>query len=133
MKNILILFISFLVFVGCSTSTSEKKSHSSEIDTTAKEYIGALSDANVKIYELGSQKKLLFSETTSAGNTMEDIGNFNTHKKTFEDGKYYLIEVTGGDNDKTPNINIYREVYKGKSIHVGWWSSQTEENKKDSK
>jgi hypothetical protein len=137
MKKIAIILISFIL-VGCG---SGKSSTHSEIDTSSKKHIGVLSNATVNIYELGGVKKLLFSEKTTAGDTISKIGNFNTHKKSFEAEKFYLFEISGGKNwdidkniilDKNPTTNsqIYRAIYKGNKTHVAWWGIKTKGEQK---
>ncbi len=133
MTVILILTIS-----GCGGS-SKKSAQPNEtiLDTTAKRYFGILSNASVNIYELGEgEKRLLFSETTSSGQTVKESGNFNPHFDALDPNKYYLYEIKGGENididkdgvvDETPSTNrkVYSAVYKGHKLHVAYRELKT--------
>ncbi len=132
MKRTILLMITSLLLIGCGSNETKD----SAIDKTSKKYFGMLSNATVNIYELGGAKKLLFSEKTSTGKMMDDIGNFNDYSNSFDSKKFYLYEVSGGENwdidkdaklDKIPTTNdkFYRSIYKGSRSHVAWWSSTT--------
>ena len=94
----------------------------------AKAQLGVLSQAMVKIFELGtSPRKLIATEITTSGTTIEEIGNFNAHEKELKDDKFYLYEVHGGKDmdadddgvvDSTPTLNdgIFRAVVKGSDV-----------------
>jgi len=64
-----------------------------------KAQLGVLSKAMVKLYELtGEEKKLLATELTTHGETIENIGNFNLHLEKLIDDKLYLYQVSGGED-----------------------------------
>ncbi|BDY11839.1 LVIVD repeat-containing protein [Hydrogenimonas cancrithermarum] len=84
-------------------------------DLTSVAQLGYLAGAEVKIYEVASDgtKTLLFTETTSEGD-ISTSGRFDGHAADLEDGKWYLYEVSGGNDidadddgslDTTPTIN----------------------------
>ena len=132
MKKIALFIIVFFVLTGCGSNDS-KNNTNNIIDKNSKKHFGTLSNATVNIYELGKSKKLLFSEKTSTGKIVDNIGNFNAHTDSFDSKKFYLYEVSGGENwdidkdekvDKTSTVNkmFYRAIYKGNKSHVAWWS-----------
>ena len=134
MKKIAILAITAFMIAGCG-------SENSGIDKNSKTYFGILSNATVNIYELGREKKLISSQTTTTGNTVDAIGNIDTRTITFDPIKFYQYEVTGGENwdidkdgvkDKisTPNNLIYRAIYKGSKSHVAWWGIEMKNSRK---
>ena len=98
------------------------------VEKNAKAQLGVLSQAMVKIFELGtSPHKLLFTEITTSGNSVESIGNFNAHEKELKNDKFYLYEVHGGNDmdvnddgviDASPTVNagIFRAVVKGSDV-----------------
>jgi len=93
-----------------------------------KAQLGVLSKATVKLYELNKiEKKLLAKEVTTSGESIEDIGNFNLYLEKLEDEKFYLYEISGGqdydvnddgiiDNTPTPNKGIFHLLVKGAHI-----------------
>ena len=119
------------ILVGCGSGSTYSK-----VDKKSKVHFGLLSNATIKIYELGEEKKLIFNETTSTGTTLEEIGNFDTSSISFDGAKFYQYEISGGENwdiDKdgkmdtisTQNSQVFRAVYKGKKSHVAWWGIKT--------
>lgn len=134
MMKIITLALTAFMLVGCGSGKSSVTD--TQIDKKSKVHFGVLSNATLNIYELGGAKKLLFSEKTTAGNTLDTIGNFHTPTNKFDPIKFYQYEVHGGENwdiDKdgikdetsTQNSQIFRAIYKGKNIHVSWWAIQT--------
>jgi hypothetical protein len=145
MKKILInttvTLLSSLILTGCGGDSNNTKHIdktpvvTTKIDRDAKTHFGVLSDATVNIYQLvEGDRKLLFSEITSSGTTLDDIGNFNPHLAELEDKKFYLYEVTNGQNwdvdkdgniDETPtaNNNTYRSIKRGIKQHRVWSKS----------
>jgi len=141
MKKVILLIVSIYILTGCGggENSTVKKSIdktplvTTNIDKTSKAYFGALGDATVNIYQLGEgDKKLLFSEKTSSGTTLEEIGNFNAHFDELNSKKFYQYEVIGGKNwdiDKDGNIDslattnetTYRAINRGSKHHVKWW------------
>ena len=106
-----------------------------EIDTVVinqfgKAQLGVLSNATVKLYELhGYEKKLLVSTTTSTGNSIESIGNFNLYPEKLQNEKFYLYEVSGGedydvdddgiiDSDPTLNKGTFHLLVLGRHIKI---------------
>ena len=94
----------------------------------AKAQLGALSGATVEIHELGvTPYKLLFTEKTSAGDTVEKTGNFDAHYEALDDEKFYLYTVSNGIDvdanddgviDAIPTINkgSFHAIVQGKSV-----------------
>ncbi|GEM_PF-2782413 len=138
------LAITLLFAAGCGGGNTTDKSTSSDstyiaksIDNRSKESYGHLANATVNIYQLdGGEKKLLFSEKTSDGDDLSDIGNFPNHYASLRPGTYYQLEVFGGENwdtDKdgikdasaTKNTKHYRAIYKGHKLHTSWWQTTT--------
>ncbi|MCH9741048.1 MAG: cadherin repeat domain-containing protein [Epsilonproteobacteria bacterium] len=134
MQNIYILFI-FLLFVGCgggSSQTGTEETPDEVVTETSvligKAQLGVLSKATVKLYELnGVEQKLLATETTSSGDSIESIGNFNVHLEKLEDDKFYLYVVSEGedfdvdddgviDEFPTKNRGTFHLFAKGSSI-----------------
>ena len=128
-----------ILFHGCgggaaSSDNSDNSRTKRTLDNQSKKSFGYLADADVKIYLLqNGRKKLLFTEKTSNGETLDEIGNFNRHINAMHPGNYYQIEITGGknwdaDNDgikdakPTPSHDTWRAIYKGHQNHIGWWS-----------
>ena len=142
MKKVILLIVSIYILTGCGggeNSTTKKNINKTPLittntDKTSKAYFGALSEATVNIYQLGEgDKKLLFSEKTSSGTTLQEIGNFNAHLDELNSRKFYQYEVIGGKNwdaDKDGNIDsqptnnktTYRAINRGSKSHVKWWS-----------
>jgi len=134
-KYIYFIAIPVLIITGCGSNTNTKapQTHTKRsIDTKAKESFGYLANATVRIYKLGKAKELLFTEKTSNGKNLAEIGNFNAHTAEFHPNTYYQFEVSGGKNmdtdhngikDTAPsaNTNSYVAIYKGHQLHISWW------------
>ncbi len=128
-----------LIATGCGNNNSNTDTDI-VYDRGAKESIGYLSDATVRIYALDQeQQTLLFEEKTSSGTTLEEIGNFDPHLRDMQRDTQYLYEVSGGknwdsdhngikDNSPVPNTKIYRSIYQGYRQQVAWWSVKTNGN-----
>jgi hypothetical protein len=140
MKYFILCCTIMIFFSGCG-ETSPKKIPDTpstykgrSINTSAKTSFGYLANATVNIYEVSEGNKiLLFSEKTSTGNTLEQIGNFKAHLEDLHPKKFYQFEIKGGENwdadddgikDSTPTKNkiTYRALYKGYKMHLSWWS-----------
>ena len=91
--------------------------------------LGNLANANVKIYLIKSDgsRELKWSEVTSSGTILEEIGKFNTHSSELDSSSFYLYEVSGGedwdynddavlDTTSTPNLGKLRSFVKGEVI-----------------
>ncbi len=137
MYKIILSILSIVTLNGCGGSSSKDVTNQPPLDKTSKNYFGILSDATVNIYELGEgDKKLLFTENTSSGQNIDEIGNFNPHFNEMQRDKFYLYEVKGGENmdanqdgivDQKPTKNrtVYSAIYKGYKIHVGYRALKT--------
>jgi len=90
---------------------------------------GALAGATVTIYKVEDNGSLseLWSETTSSGATLAEIGQFNTHAYDLDDDSFYLYKVVGGedwdvDDDgsldamSTANKGTIRAIAQGSDI-----------------
>jgi hypothetical protein len=142
MKKSIMFIISIFILSGCGggeNSTAKKSIDKTPLittntDKTSKAYFGTLGEATVNIYQLGvGDKKLLFTEKTSTGSTIDEIGNFNAHFDELKNNKFYQYEVIGGknwdadrdgnlDNQPTNNETTYRAINRGSKSHVKWWS-----------
>ncbi|CAA6809454.1 MAG: Unknown protein, partial [uncultured Sulfurovum sp.] len=90
-----------------------------------KAQLGVMSKAKVKLYELeGMEKKLLATQLTTHGESIETIGNFNLYLEKLEEHKFYLYEVEGGedydvddngiiDESPTQNKGVFHLLVKG--------------------
>ena len=82
-----------------------------KIDKRGKAQLGVLSKATVKLYELtGEEKKLLATELTTHGETIESIGNFNLHLEKLIDDKLYLYEVSGGEDYDVDDDGVIDDI-----------------------
>jgi len=119
---ILVLGIIFLM-QGCGNAKS------SYIKTKGAAQLGYLANADVKIYEVenNGHLKLLFTEKTSDGDILEEIGSFEMHLKDLQSNKYYVYEVSGGqdwdyndngikDNKPTDFNGTFRAFIKGETL-----------------
>ena len=109
------------------TSSSSQSDFIGTSGGNAKAQLGVLAGAIVKIYELGNSNKLLYTEKTTSGTTIETIGNFNAHEDELDNDKFYLYEVNGGkdwdaDDDGIVNENplsnkgTFRAIVKGSTV-----------------
>jgi len=99
-----------------------------DIDKVGKVQLGVIANATVKIYELhNDDKELIATEITSSGKTVETIGNFNLHIDKIDSDKFYLYEVTGGEDfdveddgiiniSPTPNRGVFHLLVSGTLI-----------------
>ena len=97
---------------------------------TATAQLGNIANAEVKIYKIiedNSTKTLLYTETTSSGDTLDTIGKFNAHLDILDDDTFYLYYVKGGkdfdsdddgikDANFTTNKGVIRAIAKGIDI-----------------
>jgi len=149
--KLLVINSLFLLFIGCGateetvesesvtseyyndntledTQTTQEKETLDPSITYATAQLGNLANANVKIFEI-TKDGLVFkwSEKTSALTDLENIGKFNLHNDDVEDDKFYLYEVTGGedwdadddgekDYSSTKNKGTIRAIAKGSDI-----------------
>ena len=125
------LLVIILMITGCSGggSNNEEISNYKPLTDYGTALLGNLAEAEVKIYEVNSDgtQNLLWEETTSSGEILEEIGNFNMHVNELEDGKVYLYRVIGGcdwdvnddgikDDTCTQNKGIIRAISLGKDF-----------------
>jgi hypothetical protein len=70
--------------------------------------LGRLANAKVNIYRLTNDGawQLLWEETTSSSDQLEEIGLFDSHQRELKDEKYYIYEVIGGEDWDTNDDNI---------------------------
>ncbi|CAA6816232.1 MAG: Unknown protein [uncultured Sulfurovum sp.] len=62
-----------------------------------KAQLGVMSEATVKLYELTNEdKKLLATDVSSNGTSIETIGNFRLFVEKLENDKFYLYEISEG-------------------------------------
>jgi len=106
--------------------TQEQKK--TEIQKFGKAQLGVMANATVKLYEIeGKKEKLLATEQTSSGETIEDIGNFNLNINLLDDDKFYLYKVVGGmdydieddgiiNENPTENSGVFHLLAKGSQI-----------------
>lgn len=88
-----------LVFLGCGTQDNVLGEASVVEKQKGKAQLGVLSKATVKLYELnGVERKLLATDVTSSGTTIDEIGNFRLFLHKLENEKFYLYEISGGED-----------------------------------
>ncbi len=115
------------------TNTTEVDTNTTEVDTNTttkidkfgKAQLGVIANAIVTIYKInGSKKELIATEKTSSGDTIDTIGNFNLHINELEDDKFYIYEVSGGEDydieddgiinsSPTKNKGVFHLIGKG--------------------
>jgi len=91
--------------------------------------LGAIADANVSIYMINSigETELLWSEKTSKGEDIGDIGLFVAHEDDLDVNKWYIYQVEGGlnwdlngdgikDDNASVNKSVLRSIAKGSDI-----------------
>lgn len=85
----------------------------SNVTKIGKAQLGVISNGTVKLYELsGADKKLLTTEKTTVGDRIDEIGNFNLNIEKLNNDKYYLYEVSGGDDYDIEDDGIINSVPK---------------------
>jgi len=128
-KYLLIALGLLFILNGCGGGGGDGENTSNPTYATAM--LGELADANVTIYKIednGSFTKL-WSETTSSGNSLDEIGKFDMHLSELDDDTFYLYKVVGGkdwdidddgskDVDFTTNKGTIRAVAKGSDLKV---------------
>ena len=126
-KHLLLSTTTALLLTACGGNSTQTPAENPQTKQ-AKAQLGALSGATVEIHELGvTPYKLLFTETTSAGDTVEKTGNFDSHHTELDDEKFYLYTVSNGIDvdanddgviDAVPTINkgSFHAIVQGKSV-----------------
>jgi hypothetical protein len=113
----LYLLILVSLFLGCgsggnSSSTDQPENNeNTTIKLLGKAQLGVLSKATVKLYKLaGVERKLLATEFTTTGETIDEIGNFNLHVEKLEGNTFYLYQVEGGADYDVDDNGIIDDV-----------------------
>ncbi len=124
----ILFFFSFVLF-SCSGGGGSGSSNTGNQETyiTGKVILGNLANATVEIFHVKNDGslELKWTEITSDGDTLNDIGNFNTHADEMDNNELYIYQATGGtnwdvddngikDDIGTPNNGIIRAVVVGK-------------------
>jgi hypothetical protein len=141
MYKIIIFSILFTFLSGCGGTGSASSSSDNDgdivYDRGAKAYFGYLANAKVELYALnGETKQLLFTEYTTNGESLDDIGNFDPHMRDMDIEKRYMYQVSGGmnwdtdedgikDSEASANKKVYRAIYQAYKPKVAWWVVQT--------
>jgi hypothetical protein len=128
--KMIFLVLAFITFSGCGSSQNSSSNDTiAEASNQFQSQLGPLSDAEVKIFKVenNASTTLLYTETTSAGSSFDDIGYFDSHKNEFEDDSFYLYAVSGGedwdieddgviDASSTTNTGTLRLLAKGSDL-----------------
>ena len=94
-----------------STSSEDNSTSPSNLSKNGKAQLGVMSKATVKLYELtNSNQKLLATDVTSSGTSIESIGNFNLFLDKLEDSKFYLYEVSEGEDYDVEDDGIINDI-----------------------
>ena len=93
--------------------------------------LGVVEGATVEIYEIGDDGKpvLKWTEQSSGGNSLGEIGKFNLHADELDPNKVYLYVANGGqdwdvnndgikDSNPTPNKGKIRALATGEEIKM---------------
>ncbi|WP_457624603.1 LVIVD repeat-containing protein [Persephonella sp.] len=130
-KKLSVFFFGLMVLMsGCGGGgDSSEVSTSQTVSLTGVVQLGRIAGATVEIYrvEKDGNLTLMWTETTTTGNSLEEIGNFNAHKEELEDETYYLYRAIGGqdwdadddgvmDSNPVKNRGTLRLIAKGKDI-----------------
>ncbi|NPA13495.1 MAG: hypothetical protein GXO45_05875, partial [Aquificae bacterium] len=93
----LALAFSILFLFSCSDNDISLETKSNNISYGTAQ-LGNLANATVEIYKIESDGSLslLWKETTTSGERLEDIGKFNLHLNELEENSFYLYKVFGG-------------------------------------
>ncbi|NEW59820.1 hypothetical protein GSY74_00870 [Sulfurovum sp. bin170] len=114
--------------VDTNSSSSLVEYENSNKQILGKAQLGVLAEATVKLYELDDGiKKLLATEITSKGDTIDGIGNFNLHLEMIKNDEFYIYEVSGGydydsddngiiDGIPTQNKGVFHLLVEGSSL-----------------
>jgi len=105
---------------------SSTSSTTSVTNTKGVAYLGNIASATVNIYEMDvdGNRLLRWTETTSGGTLLEEIGLFDTHSSELSADKYYLYEIVGGedwdsnddgvlDQNATINNGVFISIVQG--------------------
>ncbi len=127
--GVALLLAGLWAFTGCGVNSSNNSGEGSKPVVYGKAVLGNLANATVKIYEVGENGTLTlkWTEKTSSGNDLDEIGNFNTHANELNPEKFYLYRVEGGcdwdadddgvmDDNCTENRGVIRAIARGSDI-----------------
>ncbi len=124
-KKIVISAMASMLLAACGSNVKEDPASTEDVIAStpstqtklAKAQLGVLAGATVKIEELGTVPyKLLFTETTSSGDSIDAIGNFDAHAESYDKNKFYLLSVSGGldmDANDDGKIDAIPTINKG--------------------
>ncbi|SNZ07114.1 Uncharacterized conserved protein [Persephonella hydrogeniphila] len=130
-KRIFFLIIIFTYLTSCdfNSSSCPKYSNGSINHLNGIAQLGNLGEATVEIYKIENDGSLnlQWTEYTSDGNLLEEIGRFNSHLEELEENVFYLYKVYGGKDwdsnddgikDEIPvkNKGVIRLIAKGSDI-----------------
>ena len=111
----LYLIVTIFILIGCggnSSSTNQPDNNNTTSHTLeGKAQLGVLSKATIKLYKLaGVERKLLATELTTVGDTIDTIGNFNLHLEKLDDEVFYLYQVEGGEDYDVDDNGVIDDV-----------------------
>ena len=118
-----LLFALGLTFQGCGGSDDEGTTpQATQTQTYGVAQLGNLAYATVNIYKIdqnGSQT-LKWTQTTTSGQTLDDMGKFDIHLSELEDNQFYLYEVIGGEDWDYDDDGVLdtRYTYNNGTIHA---------------
>ncbi len=130
MKNVWLFLLLFSIFLSfnCGGGGGEGESYV-QPGSTGKAIIGNLGNADVKIFKVegDGSLSLLWTGKTSSGETLDEIGNFDTHADELTDDSLYIYQVCGGydwdvddngikDEVPTENNGCIRAVVLGREV-----------------
>ncbi len=107
------LFLLTFGFMGCSEENNSATPSTTTPNTEARAQLGNLANAQVHIYKIedNGSLSLQWNETTSSGNTLDNIGKFNSHINELELNRFYIYEVVGGEDWDFDDDGILDENY----------------------
>jgi len=125
-----LLSLSILTGCGGGSGSDTTDGTSGSITTTyATAQLGNLANATVEIFEVEDNGSLTlkWSEQTSSGDRLDEIGKFDLHAQDLKPDRFYLYKVSGGedwdadddgvkDANYTLNRGTVRAVAKGSEI-----------------
>lgn len=126
----LIVLVATLSLSGCGVSSnSNPTSGTSKQPVLGKAILGNLSNATVRIFKVkpNGSLELLYKERTSGGESLDEIGLFNTHANELNSNEIYVFKVSGGcdwdaddngekDTNCTINKGEFHAIAKGQDI-----------------
>jgi len=109
-------------FSGCMNDTVASAPDTTNSTDTQEEIVvpgeaiaqlGNLANAKVSIYEVKSDGSLLlkWTEVTSSGTQLNQIGRFTTHLDEFKEETFYLFKVEGGEDWDVEDDGVLDDKY----------------------